>query len=78
MLTNGDPDGPAPEGLWALTGALVLTSVPDSPELPLAVPLPVVSTGALVLINGDPDGSGLLVELLLAPLDGPAVAGTEA
>jgi hypothetical protein len=33
---------------------LALTTVPDPPELPL-VPLPVVSTGALALTNGDPD-----------------------
>jgi hypothetical protein len=78
VLTNGDPDVPALLGFWACTGTLVLTSVPDPPELPLAVPLPVVSTGALVLTNGDPVVPGLPVEPLLAPLDGSVVAATVA
>ena len=55
-MINGDPDDPAPDvGLWAWTGAVVLTSVPVVPEPPDPVPLPVSLTGALVLTNGDPD-----------------------
>jgi hypothetical protein len=78
VLTNGDPDVAGLVGLWACTGALVLTSVPDSPEVPPVVPLPVVLTGASVLINGDPDVPGLVAEPTLAPLDGPVAAGAEA
>lgn len=77
VSSNGDPDVPVPTGLPVCTGALVLTSVPDSPELPPAVPLPVVSTGALVSINGDPDVPGVPVDPVLARLGVPVVAGTE-
>jgi hypothetical protein len=56
---------------------LVLTTVPDPPELPLVVPPPVVSTGALVLTNGDSDVPEVPVEPLLAVPDCPVVAGAE-